>query len=74
MTSAMALEIHDEILPWQAAEIIGVSEATLTRWRCTGIRTRENPEIPQYWKRFGRVYYSRASCIEFRARNTILAA
>lgn len=65
------LDINDEILPWQASEIIGVSENTLTKWRCKGIRTRENPEVPRAWKRFGRVYYSRTHCIEFRKRNTL---
>lgn len=45
-----------------AAEIVGVSVATLATWRST--------DALDYFKDFRNVYYSRSECIAFRQTHT----
>lgn len=51
---------RNEISAAEAAEMLGLSEATLATWRSRGGRG-----LP-FYKRFGRVYYLRRDVMRFR--------
>lgn len=63
MHSAQTLP-DDLISVHAAAEIVGVSVATLATWRSTGRYELD------YFKDFRNVYYSRSECIAFRKAHT----
>lgn len=63
MHSAQILP-DDLISVHAAAEIVGVSVATLATWRSTGHYALD------YFKDFRNVYYSRSECIAFRRAHT----
>ncbi|MDO1496249.1 DNA-binding protein [Pseudomonas putida] len=65
MTMQTTQSLPDDLISVHAAaEIVGVSVATLATWRSTGRYELD------YFKDFRNVYYSRSECIAFRKAHT----
>lgn len=57
---------NNELSTKEAADILGLAQSTLRKWRCTN----EQPGLPHY-KRFSRVFYIESEVVLFKEESTV---